>query len=103
MDSVVGIDEAVETDGLSFVGIVGFEAGQPGTFGRTLDDQLLRSGAHGGGDDFLLISTRGLQFLDHLELRDTIQEIADDLFYRKPLPGKEAIWDAKYLHHNYPG
>ncbi|MBQ2748439.1 MAG: ADP-ribosylglycohydrolase family protein [Clostridia bacterium] len=43
------------------------------------------------------------KFLDHLELRDTIQEIADDLFYRKPLPGKEAIWDAKYLHHNYPG
>ena len=55
MDSVVGIDEAVETDGFSFVGIVGFETGQPETFGRTLDNQLLRSGVHGGGDDFLFI------------------------------------------------
>ena len=52
---------------------------------------------------------RGLFFAAHgllvamASLVATIQEIADDLFYRKPLPGKEAIWDAKYLHHSYPG
>ena len=68
MDPVVGVDETVEADSLSFVGIVGFEAGQPGTFGRTLDDQLLRSGVHGGGDDFFFVHAGGLQLLDHLEL-----------------------------------
>ncbi|MBR4867322.1 MAG: ADP-ribosylglycohydrolase family protein [Clostridia bacterium] len=42
------------------------------------------------------------KFLDRLELRDTILEIADDLYHRGPLPGEEARWEAKYVNHSYP-
>ena len=44
------------------------------------------------------------KFLTALELRDTIIDIADDLFYGKPEKGdpRYAVWEDKYGKHTYP-
>lgn len=46
------------------------------------------------------------KFLTHLELRDAILEVADDLFFDCPIPGGDsariATWEQKYLYHSYP-
>lgn len=44
------------------------------------------------------------KFLTSLELRDTIIDVADDLFYGKPKKGdpRYAVWERKYGHHTYP-
>lgn len=46
------------------------------------------------------------KFLTHLEGKDTILAMADDLFYDCPLPGhddaKSTVWEQKYIFHSYP-
>ncbi len=47
------------------------------------------------------------KFLTHLELKDTILEIADDLFSGCPTASSDNtsndVWAKKYVHHSYPG
>lgn len=45
------------------------------------------------------------KFLDHLELKDTILELAGDLFHDCQMDdydGYDPIWDAKYIQNTYP-
>ena len=46
------------------------------------------------------------KFLCDLELRDTILEIADDLFRDCKILGdnnyQDEVWERKYVHHTYP-
>ena len=46
------------------------------------------------------------KFLTNLELRDTILEIADDLFWGCCISESEnhrdKVWEQKYIFHNYP-
>lgn len=45
------------------------------------------------------------KFINHLELKDTILEIADDLFHDCQMDdyeGYDPVWAAKYIHNTYP-
>lgn len=47
------------------------------------------------------------KFIEHLELKETITEIADDLYNNCQMfeddDDWDELWDAKYIHHTYTG